>query len=168
MLENFIIRKAVNKDLKAIEEIIEKAQNLMLKRNNPQWSDGYPQLDLIKEDIKLGRLYVASLKNGPFKIVGMIVIQEEKDLWYEKYDFWSEGEYICLHRVISLYSGLGRFFFNYATEKAKKENKYIRVDTHEKNYKMQNLIESFGFKEVGRVDCGYNDYSLAKAYELKK
>ncbi len=95
----------------------------MSKRNNPQWDNGYPQLELIKEDIEKQRLYVSGLKENENNLLAMAVIDIEKDSLYETYSFWSKKNYLSIHRVISMYSGLGRFMIDFGIEKSKKLNK---------------------------------------------
>jgi len=45
---------------------------------------------------------------------------------------------------------LGMKFFDYAIQKAKNEGYLsIKVDTHPDNFRMQNLIKTMGFVEIG-------------------
>lgn len=165
-MEQFVVRKATFDDFEDIKVLIERARALMVQRNNPQWSEGYPPLDLIKEDIEKQRLYVSSLASSENEIKAMIVIQEEKDPIYDEYDFWSPGKYVSFHRIISFYSGMGKYLIKMGIEEAKESGRNARIDTHEKNIHMQKLIESLGFKFVGKVDFEYSDKALSYGYEI--
>jgi ribosomal protein S18 acetylase RimI-like enzyme len=157
------IKKATYDDIDECMELADFANKLMLSRNNPQWDCGYPTAEILREDVDKNQLIIA-LENE--EIVGMLVIQLDKDEIYEEYDFWSPGDYISVHRVVSKRRGLGRKLLNLSIEKAKEMGVNVRIDTHVKNLNMLALIESLGFVEVGLTKQGYIDSTLAPTYEL--
>lgn len=150
-------------------KIGDKGRIIMQDRDNPQWDTGYPQIDLLVEDIKLGRLYFAYDDSNPSEIIGMAVFQKEKDREYEMETFWKlVDEYICIHRLVSLKKGIGKFIIAEGLKLAKEEGKVVRIDTHPKNKPMQSLIRSFGFKECGSFyQAEYIDGLYAIAFELR-
>ncbi len=160
---NYNIRKAIESDVIGCRLLADYANELMLKRNNPQWSCGYPQIEILYDDVKKEQLYVAYEGN---ELIGMVVIQKSKDEIYEKYDFWSDGPYLSVHRIVSKRSGLGKYFINMAIDMAKEIGANVRLDTHIKNVHMQELVKSLGFVEVGETEQGYIDNTLAITYEL--
>jgi len=160
---NYNIRKATQSDVIGCRLLADFANELMLKRNNPQWSCGYPEIEILYDDVKKEQLYVAYEEN---ELIGMVVIQKSKDEIYEKYDFWSEGPYLSVHRIVSKRSGLGKYFINMAIDMAKEIGANVRLDTHIKNIHMQELVKSLGFVEVGETEQGYIDNTLAITYEL--
>jgi len=160
---NYNIRKAIESDVIGCRLLADYANELMLKRNNPQWSCGYPQIEILYDDVKKEQLYVAYEGN---ELIGMVVIQKSKDEIYEKYDFWSDGPYLSVHRIVSKRSGLGKYFINMAIDMAKEIGANVRLDTHKKNVHMQELVKSLGFVEVGETEQGYIDNTLAITYEL--
>ncbi len=160
---NYNIRKATQSDVIGCRLLADYANELMLKRNNPQWSCGYPEIEILFDDVKKEQLYVAYEEN---ELIGMVVIQKSKDEIYEKYDFWSEGPYLSVHRIVSKRSGLGKYFINMAIDMAKEIGANVRLDTHIKNIHMQELVKSLGFVEVGETEQGYIDNTLAITYEL--
>ncbi len=160
---NYNIRKATQSDVIGCRLLADYANELMLKRNNPQWSCGYPEIEILYDDVKKEQLYVAYEEN---ELIGMVVIQKSKDEIYEKYDFWSEGPYLSVHRIVSKRSGLGKYFINMAIDMAKEIGANVRLDTHIKNIHMQELVKSLGFVEVGETEQGYIDNTLAITYEL--
>lgn len=160
---DYIFRKATYVDIDECLDLAYFANQLMLKRNNPQWSMGYPTADILKEDVDNNQLIVVLEQD---EIVGMMALVKGKDPLYEEYDFWTPGKYFSVHRVISKRSGLGRKLLNLAIDEAIKQGANVRIDTHVKNLNMQSLIESCGFKRVGLVDQNYTDHTLALSYEL--
>ncbi len=168
-MRDFRLRVATESDLKTAKDIADKGRAIMNKRDNPQWDTGYPWEDLLLEDIKLNRLYFAYDNCSPSDILGMAVFQKEKDPDYEGECFWAFNEpYICIHRLVSLQKGIGKFIISEGIALAKRESKCVRIDTHPKNIHMQRLISSFDFHLRGSFyQEGYIDGAYALAYELK-
>ena len=53
------IRRAVTADLERLMEIYAAARQFMVENGNPtQWKNGYPQREMLENDILLERLYV--------------------------------------------------------------------------------------------------------------
>ena len=162
------LRKAIEGEEKKALEIGNLGRKIMQSRSNPQWDTGYPQIDLLTEDIKIGRLYFAFDNNNSEEILGMAVFQEEKDAGYEAESFWTlKGDYISIHRLVALKNGVGRFLIKEGLKLAKSDNKIVRIDTHPKNKAMRKLIESCGFTSCGSFyQEEYIDGLYAIAYEL--
>lgn len=62
-----IFRKAELKDSEIIMNFVNDAKNWMKKLSLNQWSDDYPNMKIVEEDIKLGNSYLVE-KDG--NIVG--------------------------------------------------------------------------------------------------
>ena len=61
------IRKATPVDLCRLMEIFDAARRFMAKTGNPnQWINGYPQRELIADEISRGDCYVCENKEGKF------------------------------------------------------------------------------------------------------
>ena len=160
---NYKIRLAKKEDVIECRKLADFANELMLSRGNPQQSCGYPQIEILYNDVELNRLYVAEDEG---EIVAMVVIQKELDETYERYHFWTEGPYLSVHRIVSKRSGLGRYLIQMAIDEAKKMGINVRLDTHVKNINMRKLVESLGFIYVGETEQNYIDETLALTYEL--
>lgn len=160
---NYNIRIAQKEDVIECRKLADFANQLMLSRGNPQWSCGYPQIEILYNDVEKKQLYVVEENN---ELIAMIVIQKEKDENYEKYNFWTKGKYISVHRIVSKRSGLGKYLLNIAIDMAKEIGANVRLDTHIKNIHMQRLVESLNFVKVGETDQNYIDNTLAPTYEL--
>jgi len=147
-----MIRQAETKDLDEIVEIIEEAK-LFLKNNGvPQWQAGYPDRSSFEEDIYKNQLYVFEDK----VIKGVFVLSFEIESCYIT-DFWPETfDYLVIHRIAvkNEFKGenIAGKMFDFSFMKAKETNKKsIRIDTHEKNIIMQNLLKKHKFKYCGII-----------------
>ena len=73
-MKNRNIRLAVQTDLDQIEQIYVYARRFMAENGNPtQWKDGYPQRQLLEEDIREGKLYVAQQDDGLYGVFVFVV-----------------------------------------------------------------------------------------------
>ena len=62
---NLQIRKATLDDLDRLMEIFEEARRFMCRTGNPnQWINGYPQRELIQEEIEASHCYVCVTEDG--------------------------------------------------------------------------------------------------------
>lgn len=62
---NLQIRKATLDDLDRLMEIFEEARRFMCRTGNPnQWINGYPQRELIQEEIEASHCYVCVTEEG--------------------------------------------------------------------------------------------------------
>ena len=103
-------RKSTFDDVDRILEIIEKAKIELKKLGLDQWQKGYPNREVIENDIKLGISYILeeiSEKNDKFenqiskKIVGTIVLSPKKEELYSKIEgkWITNDDYIVIHRL---------------------------------------------------------------------
>lgn len=146
-----MIRKAELKDLPKLNELYEAARGYMRENGNPnQWGTGYPNDEIIIEDIKSGVLYTDEGVNFAFVLMG----EEEayKTIYEGK---WLNNEpYLTLHRVAGNGKVKGVFsqIFEFSLEKMKEAGlSNLRIDTHEKNLTMQNAVTRQGFVRCGSV-----------------
>lgn len=152
------LRKATPTDLADIMEIISNARELLREKKVPQWQNNSgPSKEQLIQDIALKQCFVLVVDE---KIAGLGIISTTKE---ETYDLlhsgqWalSKGEYVVIHRVAlaSEYQGKGLALtlMNFLLTAARL-NEYldIRIDTHPKNFAMQQLIKKVGFQYQGDV-----------------
>lgn len=144
------IRKTLLKDLDKVMRIYDSAGQYMRENGNPnQWKYGYPNMELIKEDIYEGKSYVCV--DGQ-EIVGVFFYSDGPDpTYYNIYEgSWiKEGPYGVIHRIASAsrQKGVASFCLNWAMER----NSNIRIDTHEDNIIMQNFLTKNGFIRCGII-----------------
>ncbi len=144
------IRKASFKDLAQILDIYARAREFQKNTGNPtQWAGGYPQKDLLEEDLVLGRLYVCA--DGE-EILGVFVFFIGDDETYRiiRNGRWLNDEpYGVIHRIASSgkEKGVARFCFQWALSQC--EN--LRIDTHADNTVMQHVLQKNGFLRCGEI-----------------
>lgn len=146
-----IIRHAVPEDMDRMMEIYAYARHFMAEHGNPdQWCRrSWPPEALIRSDIAAGNSYVCVCDD---RIAGTFFYQygrniEPAYLTIEAGKWLDDGPYGVVHRLAGSgdAKGVGAFCLDWAFEKCG----HLRVDTHEDNYVMQNLLKKSGF-----VSCG--------------
>lgn len=151
------LRRTTLNDLDTVMMIIEKARILLKENGNPQWQDGYPFIETIRNDIRQGYSWV--LIDEP-KIVGTAVLQLTPEQIYAgiKNGTWanSDAPYATIHRVAALPSqcgqGLGKFIFsNLITVGYLQGMRNFRYDTHYKNIPVQKIGKDLGFVKRGTI-----------------
>ena len=164
-LMNF--RKSTFNDVDRILEIIEKAKIELKKLGLDQWQNGYPNREVIENDIKSGISYVLeeiSEKNDKSenqiskKIIGTIVLSPKKEEPYSKIEgkWITNDDYIVIHRLAVDSEIKNKGIATKILEFSEKEcikNKIlsIKADTHENNEPMKKFLEKNGFSYCGVV-----------------
>ena len=147
-MKDMKIRPAMQADLKEIEEIYAIARQFMCANGNPtQWNNGYPQRELLEEDIRQGKLYVAEQEH---EICGvfMFALGEDPTYGYMEGGTWrSDTPYGTIHRIASRSSGV----FAAALAYCRSQCAHLRIDTHADNKPMQHLVEKHGFSRRGII-----------------
>lgn len=149
-----MIRNAKYEDLEGIISVIEDAKNLLKRSASDQWqdTDGYPNIETFKDDLKVNHVYVLTEEDT---IVGVVVLSFQHEDAYDVIEGkWNYNTYSVIHRlaVKNGYYGkkIGYRLIEHCYLMTKTRGlESIRVDTHEKNKTMQVLLEKFGF-----VNCG--------------
>lgn len=145
------IRKATANDLERIMEIFCLAHKFMLSTGNPnQWTDGYPQKELMLEEIKQGHCHVCVTSEQT--IAATFCLVPSPDPTYSKIHggHWLNDEpYYVIHRLASDGSikGIGKICIEWCAKKCSN----LRIDTHEDNHVMQSLAERCGFVKCGII-----------------
>ena len=150
-----MIRLAKVEDISKILEIVKDAKDFLRNQGVDQWQGDYPTKDVFINDINKGNLYV--YEEGIVK--GFAAIIKGVDITYNKiYDgsWLSDGTYLTIHRIAvkkeARKEGIASKMIEHACKLAKAEGaNSIRIDTHEDNIPMQNMIEKNGFKKCGII-----------------
>ena len=150
------LRKSVNEDINNIIQIIDEAKEALKEQGIDQWQNGYPNADVIRNDILNNHSYVF-IKNN--EIVATSAVSFDGEKTYDKiYDgnWISNDEFAVIHRIAisNKYKGTG-----IASEIIKmieaicldKNVHSIKVDTHEFNMPMQKLLKKNDFKYCGVI-----------------
>lgn len=170
--DGFLMRSTTIDDIEKVLEIIEDAKKTIKELGIDQWQNGYPNRDVIENDIKDEKSFVLE-KDG--NILGTVVVAFEKENSYENItegQWLTDGYYFVIHRlaVDTNYknNGIATKILELIEEKIKNTNiKSIKVDTHEGNIPMRKFLEKNGFIQCGVIyleNCQEND-SKRIAYE---
>lgn len=156
-----LVRRSQEKDINAIMKMYEKSRKYMKENGNPtQWGDTFPSLELVKKDIlKDGYVVIENVQ-----IIGVFVLEENAhEHAYEVIDgnWLNEKPYAVIHRLATggTHKGVGKFILEWCFKKFNN----IRIDTHEDNIPMKNLLYKNGYKYCGKI-C-YKDHGERIAYQ---
>lgn len=148
------LRQATPADMSALMEIFKGAQHFLQQQGVDQWQNGYPEEELICQDIQNRNSYVLTQNNT---IMGTIAIfyGPEADYANIQDGHWhSDAPYAAIHRIAMHKSARGGGAATQMLEQAmqliqKNGYAYVRVDTHRHNQPMQKFLAKQGF-----VSCG--------------
>ena len=159
-------RKTVEADIDSIMKIIKQAQDYFKKNGVDQWQNNYPNVEVIDNDMKAGNSYVL-LKDKNVIATAAISFSGEKTYEHIFEGAWiSNDEYAVVHRIAvdSNHKGLGiaSQILKYIEELCiNKGVSSIKIDTHECNLSMQNLLRKNKFKYCGLIYLEDNSKRLA-------
>ena len=166
-----IIKKADLNDIDKLLCLFDEARKTMAELGINQWQNGYPNSEVVNEDIEKERSYVIA-SDG--ELSASFAIIDDGEPTYEKiFDGeWLTGisdNYIAIHRVAISVSkrgtGISKEIINFAKDYAVKLNRIsVRIDTHEGNVRMRRMLEKNGFVYCGIIYLENGD--LRVAYEL--
>ncbi|MBO5937371.1 MAG: GNAT family N-acetyltransferase [Clostridia bacterium] len=154
------MRKTTLADLDEVMTIYKKARQFMRAHDNPtQWLGGKPTREQIEDDIAKQQSFVC-IHQG--KILGVLCFFVGNDPTYKEIsggNWLSDDTYAVVHRIASSgeVKGVGTFMMQWAFEKFGN----VRVDTHEDNYVMQNMLKKLGYTYCGIIHLENGDPRLA-------
>jgi len=157
------IKNATQNDFQATIAIFDKARELMTKRGNLQWADGWPFPEFVAEWIQKGELFI--VLNGK-KISAVFAISFCNSEYDNANINWLNNEpYICI-RCFALLNiedlGLIKIIISWCLKKSKN----IRVDTGVKNFATQYMLKKNGFVQVGKFLPTYPGATEMFAFHL--
>ena len=161
------IRHATEADLPVIFSIYESARAFMWQNGNPhQWTNGYPQREILLEDLRLRRLYVCENET---EVLGVFCYFFGEDSTYRRiYDgtWLNKQPYGVLHRiaVVSHRRGVASFCFDFCLSQCKN----LKIDTHRDNLPMQRSLAKNGFVRCGVIYLENGDERLAYQKSLSR
>ena len=154
------IRKAVVNDLPVLQTIFAQARTYMrMHGNQNQWINGYPQEEVMLQDISVGACHVCV--EGE-RIIGVFSYFPGPDPTYayiEDGTWPDERDYGVIHRiaVTDHRKGVASFCYHYALEKCP----VLRIDTHEENIPMQKSLLKNDFRRCGIIYLANGDPRVA-------
>ena len=160
--------RAKKKDLKGIMDIIKDAQELLANQNIDQWQNGYPNESIISNDIDNNESYL--LKSHAQSPIATAMFSTKNEPTYSKIEgSWSDPDqtiYGVIHRMAVAKNHRGKGFAKFLFKKCEQmlyEHKIpsMRIDTHEENLGMQELLKTMGYAYCGIIYLENRDKRLA-------
>ena len=159
-------RKATTSEIPQIWIILQQAIARRKKDGSNQWQDGYPNPEVIKNDIDKNAGFV--LTEGD-TIIGYSALLINDEPAYEKIEgkWLTNGDFIVFHRVAisetHLGKGLAKKLLGFIEEFAIiNDIRSLKADTNFDNFAMMTIFEKMGYSYCGEV---HFRGSARKAYE---
>ena len=163
---NYIFRLAEISEIPLIWNILKKAIKRRKKDGSNQWQDGYPNPEVIKQDIEKRTGFVLIEEEI---IVGYtaVLINDEPEYKRIEGTWLTNGDFVVFHRIAisekHIGKGLAKKIMKSIEEYALKNNIYsIKADTNFDNRAMLNIFKKFDYSYCGKV---YFRGSPREAYE---
>lgn len=161
-------RKTTSKEISSVMEIIKQSQQYFKEQGINQWQNGYPNAEVIQNDINNDHSYVLIRDN---KIVATTALSFDGEETYNQIhggEWLTNEDYAVIHRIAVDTNCKGKGIAGEIIKEVQKECinrgiKSIKVDTHEDNKSMQKLLEKNGFKYCGIIYL--KDGAVRVAYE---
>lgn len=163
---NYQFRKATTSDAPEIWAIL---QNAILRRKTDgsnQWQDGYPNPEIIQQDIKKGIGYVLT-ENQTIIGYTSVLINDEPEYDNLQGTWITTADFVVFHRVAIAETHVGKNLskkiIDFIEEFALNQNIHsLKADTNHENFAMMKIFEKSGF-----VFCGIVHFrgSPRRAYE---
>jgi GNAT superfamily N-acetyltransferase len=164
-----MIRRALIDDIDTILSIVHSAQLSLRELGIDQWQDGYPSREVIEEDIRAGVGYVECDSCDTAIGYAAIVLTGERAYLQIADDAWhTAGRYVVVHRLCVAANvrrcGVAIELMRYAAALARQNGIFtFRIDTHEGNSRMRQMMQRLGFSYCGII---YYDSGKREAYDL--
>ena len=155
-------------NLSKVMEIYAGAQEYMAAHGNPQWDKGFPAETDIRGGILGGIIY--EVHSGS-EIAAVFSVVNYDGNYDEINGRWlTGGNYLAVHRLAVAEKFRGSGAAKYILSSAAPEiarlrgRTSVRMDTHEKNAPMLNLLGEQGFTRCGTI-CVSRNYTERIAFE---
>lgn len=159
-------RKARQEDAAQIWDILQGAISRRKEDGSRQWQDGYPNPDVVQNDIAKGVGYVLTDND---RIIGYsaVMINDEPAYAGIEGKWITNGDFVVVHRIAVspdyLGKGLSAQIMKHIEGFALQNNiNSIKVDTNFDNPAMMRIFEKLGYVYCGEV---YFRGSARRAYE---
>lgn len=144
------IRKSTTEDLDRIMNIYDRGRKFMRENGNMnQWINGYPERELILNDIRKGNSYVCC--DGE-KITAVFYFGIEEEPTYRTIyqgKWLNKDRYGVIHRIAVDSNTKGTASF--CIEWCYAQTGNLKIDTHRDNTVMQKVLEKNGFTYCGII-----------------
>ncbi len=150
-----IIQKGQLSDLEKLFQIYLNAKKELEQNNIYQWTNHYPTITIIKNDLKKEVLYI--LKNNN-EIIGAINISEEQETEYQSVNWkFNNSKVLVIHRLVinpkHQKQGYAQKLMEFAEEFAKGNNySSIRLDAYSQNDRVIEFYKKRNYCISGKVN----------------
>jgi GNAT superfamily N-acetyltransferase len=147
-----------------VSEIYDLARESLKRNDIPQWQDGVPGRESFLADVESETSYVIEDEG---EVIATIQIIESEPTYETVYNgAWTEESHLVAHRVAVFAEcrkrGIGTMLLSEAEKKALESGKRaLRIDTHEKNFKMRGMLEKNGYRNIGIIHLQNGDERFA-------
>ena len=166
MTEDYQFRKALAKEIPEIWNILKDAIQRRKEEGSNQWQDGYPNPEVIQNDIKNGYGFVLTDNDT---IIGYTAVLLNDEPEYDRIigKWVTNTDFVVYHRVAIgqnyLGKGLAKIMLGFIEKYALENTIYsVKADTNFDNKPMLALFEKLGYVYCGEV---YFRGSARRAYE---
>lgn len=170
-----LFRKSTLEDMDAMMEIVDAGKALLRSQGIDQWQKGYPNRELLVQDVQDGIGYVVE-EDGRVVAMCAVTFTDEASYHTLRDGSWltpDDSVYATIHRGAVARDcqgrGLPAFLFSSVADMARARNvKSVRADTHMENLAMQKALAKSGFIRCGIITLlgGSEDGDLRVGYEL--
>ncbi len=155
MINNTIFKKATQADTSAIWDLLQGAIARRKADGSIQWQDGYPNPEVVANDIRKGAGYVL-IQEGLIIGYVAILINDEPEYARLKGNWLTKDDFVVFHRVAvaetHLGKGVAKELFLHIEEFAREHGiKSIKADTNFDNKAMLYLFDKFQYSYCGEV-----------------
>lgn len=162
-----MIRLATEKDIKAIQAIYKDGRALIASYGSPQWQNNYPMLSVTLSDIEQHALYVYEDQD----ILGVMTVFDDEPTYDVIEGAWlSNRPYKVIHRIATKAGhygkGISKSLIEFVFTDLNAQS--IRIDTHELNIPMQNLLKKMDFTYCGKIYLNQTTDRMRLAYQKDK
>lgn len=159
-------RKATLSDVPNIWQILQEAIALRKADDSNQWQDGYPNLEVVENDIAKNAGFVLEINKLVAGYVA-ILINDEPEYANLQGKWLTNDEFVVFHRLAVAKEFLGKglareLFLQIETFARDHDINSIKADTNFDNDAMLHLFNKMGYQYCGEV---YFRGSARRAYE---
>jgi hypothetical protein len=161
-----ILRKATISELPVIWEILREAIEQRKQDGSEQWQNGYPNEQIVYDDIINSYAYVLT-ENNIIVAYAAIILGEEPTYKDIKGKWLTTGDYAVVHRVATSNRAKGKGFathvFKLIEDLCLEQQVYsIKVDTNFDNIPMLKILDKLNYMYCGEI---FFNGSPRKAFE---
>ena len=163
-----LIRKAIPTDLDRLMEIFSIARRFMQTTGNPnQWINGYPQRELIAQEIEADHCYAVENESGIIIATFCFIQGPDPTYAYIEDGQWpNDRPYYVIHRLASdgTCPGIGKYCFDWCFQ----QFPCLRADTHADNKVMQHVLTKNGFTRCGIIYVSNGTHCLSERLNIQR